>query len=73
MDTKTQKLSLAERLAAGGSLSIEELALVEGLGRTSVYKEIGAGRLRALKVGRRTIITAEARQEWKARLQSEAA
>jgi excisionase family DNA binding protein len=35
-----------------------------GIGVTKLYEEIKAGRLRALKFGNRTLITAEAQKEW---------
>lgn len=34
------------------------------IGRTKVYQEIREGKLKTLKVGRRTIITAQAADEW---------
>ncbi|MEY9532174.1 helix-turn-helix domain-containing protein [Sinorhizobium fredii] len=37
-------------------LGVEEAAEVIGIGRTSVYGEIKNGRLKAHKIGRRTII-----------------
>ena len=46
------------------SYSIAEAVAVTGLGRTSLYAEIGAGRLRATKCGRRTLIPAAALDEW---------
>jgi hypothetical protein len=38
------------------------------ISNTTLYKEIKSGRLVALKVGRRTIITAEAETNWLAAL-----
>jgi excisionase family DNA binding protein len=35
-----------------------------GIGRTKAYAEIAAHRLRAVKVGRRTLITHEAAEAW---------
>ena len=46
------------------SYSIAEAVSVTGLGRTSLYAEIGAGRLLASKCGRRTLIPAAALDEW---------
>lgn len=43
--------------------TIAEYAAAIGLGRTKVYEEIRAGRLRTVKVGRRTIITHTAAEE----------
>lgn len=40
--------------------SIREACQASSLGRTTLYKHISAGRLRAVRVGRRTIIPAEA-------------
>ncbi len=35
-----------------------------GVSRTQAYRELNAGRLKAIKRGNRTIITAEAAQAW---------
>jgi excisionase family DNA binding protein len=40
--------------------SIREACRVSSLGRTTLYNHIAAGRLRAVRVGGRTIIPAEA-------------
>lgn len=40
--------------------SIREACLASSLGRTTIYNHIAAGRLRATRVGGRTIIPAEA-------------
>lgn len=40
------------------SYSIAETVLLTGLGRSTIYEEIGSKRLRARKIGRRTIILA---------------
>ncbi len=48
--------------------TIDELCLVAKVGRTTVYKEIAAGRLIARKVGRRTIILPSDSQSWLAKL-----
>lgn len=46
------------------SWSIPEFAARHGIGQTSVYAEIKAGRLQARKMGARTIITREAEDAW---------
>jgi excisionase family DNA binding protein len=43
---------LEQRLAYG----IDELCKMASLGRTTLYKDIAEGRLRAVKNGRRTVI-----------------
>jgi excisionase family DNA binding protein len=48
--------------------SIEEFARLAGLGRTTVYQEIRNGRLRPLKVGKRTLVPADEARCWLARL-----
>lgn len=44
--------------------SIDAAAKASHTGRTKLYAEIRAGRLRAIKLGKRTLITAEALAEW---------
>lgn len=41
-------------------LSIDEAGAMLGLGRSFVYQEIAAGRLRSVKVGRRRLVSAAA-------------
>ncbi len=44
--------------------SVASAIRITGLGRTSLYREISAGRLIAHKVGRRTLIHAEDLDRW---------
>ena len=44
-------------------LSIEQAARALGIGRTALYSEIGAGRIRSVKVGRRRLIPSSAIRE----------
>lgn len=44
--------------------SIKEAANILGIGVTKVYKEIGEGRLKARKFGKRTLITGDALENW---------
>ena len=44
-------------------LSIEQAALALGIGRTALYSEIGAGRIRSVKVGRRRLVPSSAISE----------
>ena len=48
----------------GGALSVRDFCRWSSLGRTAVYEEIGRGRLKARKVGRRTIILFEDARRW---------
>jgi excisionase family DNA binding protein len=52
--------------------TIDEFGQAWRIGRTTVFKEISEGRLRALRVGRRTLITTEAEDEWHAARKAEA-
>jgi excisionase family DNA binding protein len=45
-------------------LTIDEAAKVMGLGKTRLYEELNACRLRGLKSGRKTLIPADAIDEW---------
>ncbi|MBL8226028.1 MAG: helix-turn-helix domain-containing protein [Chromatiales bacterium] len=47
------------------AMSVETFAKLHAIGRTTAYYEIKAGRLRAAKVGKRTLITAEAAADWR--------
>jgi excisionase family DNA binding protein len=44
-------------------LSIEQAAQALGIGRTALYSEIGAGRIRSVKVGRRRLVPSSAISE----------
>ena len=50
------------------AFSIPEFCRRYGIGRTNAYQEIAAGRLRAVKVGRRTLIAHDAAELWLAAL-----
>jgi excisionase family DNA binding protein len=47
---------------------IDDFCRLYGVGRTTAYQEIAAGRLRAVKVGRRTLVTHDAAEAWLAAL-----
>ena len=53
--------------------SIDDFAVAAGIGRTKVYAEIAAKRLRAKKIGSRTVIPAQAADEYFAALPDMAA
>ena len=54
----------AARGASQRGLSIEQFCERYGVGRTKAYAEIKSGRLRARKVGRRTILIQDDAEEW---------
>jgi excisionase family DNA binding protein len=49
-------------------MSVKEFAARCGIGRSKAYEEIAARRLRALKVGTRTIISEDDAEDWLTRL-----
>lgn len=51
----TQAAGAPQRL-----LSVGEAATLLGIGRSALYSEIGAGRLRSVKIGRRRLVPAQA-------------
>jgi len=48
--------------------SIAEAVEATGVGRSKLYQEIRSGRLRIVKVGRRTLILLRSLEEWAAAL-----
>jgi excisionase family DNA binding protein len=46
------------------AFSIKDFCDQYGIGRTTAYEEIKAGRLKAVKVGRRTLVPVESGQDW---------
>jgi excisionase family DNA binding protein len=46
------------------ALSVEDFCNSYGVGRTTAYEEISSGRLRAVKVGRRTLIPETSAADW---------
>jgi excisionase family DNA binding protein len=44
--------------------SVAEFCNRYGVGRTTTYEEIKAGRLQAVKAGKRTLVTADAAESW---------
>jgi hypothetical protein len=50
------------------AFTVEGFADAHEIGRSKVYDEINAGRLKARKVDNRTIITAEDAADWRANL-----
>ncbi len=50
------------------AFSVTQFCRGYGIGRTNAYAEIAAGRLRAVKLGRRTLISVDAAEAWLAAL-----
>lgn len=57
-----------QRRARQRAMSIAEFCEQYGLGRTKTYEELKSGRLRARKIGKRTIITEDDAEDWLLRL-----
>jgi len=67
--TKSQIFeSERQRGARQRAMSIDGFCKGYGIGRTKAYEEINAGRLKARKAGRRTVITADDAEDWLSRL-----
>ncbi len=47
-----------------GAMSVKQFGARYHLGHTKIYEEIGAGRLRAVKCGSRTLILAQDAKIW---------
>ena len=67
MEPKPSKAERQRRASQRG-LSIGEFCERYGPGRTTAYQEIKAGRLRARKCGKRTIIAEDDAERWLERL-----
>jgi excisionase family DNA binding protein len=50
--------------ASKKAYNIKEFCKCFSIGRSKIYAEIKAGRLRAIKIGRRTLITLADAEEW---------
>jgi hypothetical protein len=76
MDVETREMSKGtnisererQRRAWQRAMSVQAFCARYDIGRTKAYEEINAGRLKARKAGRRTIITADDAEEWLSRL-----
>jgi excisionase family DNA binding protein len=53
-----------QRRASQRAMSVRDFCKIYGIGRTSLYAEIAAGRLKVRKVGRRTLIGDDDAEEW---------
>lgn len=59
-DMELNMEKVTERIADNIEQACERL----GISKTLIYKELKAGRLKAFKTGRRTVITRQAQDEW---------
>jgi excisionase family DNA binding protein len=57
-----------QRRALQRAMSIAEFCERYGPGRTKTYEELKSGRLRARKIGKRTVITEDDAEDWLQRL-----
>jgi hypothetical protein len=64
MDGATKTKAEQERRDRQRAMSVVEFSHFYGPGRTTIYQEIKAGRLRARKCGKRTIITEDDAEDW---------
>ncbi len=55
---------MSGQIVAKKALSIPEAVEVTGVSRSTLYREIRDKRLKAIKVGRRTLVGREAIDEW---------
>ncbi|MGH7223682.1 MAG: helix-turn-helix domain-containing protein [Gemmataceae bacterium] len=71
--TLKRSISTSDDSAPGARLaySINDFCRLAGIGRSLTYSEIGRGRLETVKVGRRTLITRQAADEFFHRLERE--
>jgi excisionase family DNA binding protein len=46
------------------SYTLDEAVKLTGIGKTRLYEELNAGRLKAVKIGRRTLVPHKSLQEW---------
>lgn len=54
--------------AEGESFTVDSFCKAENIGHTKFYEEVNSGRLRAKKIGRKTIVLPEDRRKWRASL-----
>ena len=52
----------------GESYTVDEFCEVEKIGHTTFYQELNSGRLKAKKIGNRTVILPAERRRWRANL-----
>jgi hypothetical protein len=66
---KPTNISERERQrSASQRASLREFCSIYSLGRTHAYAEIRSGRLRARKLGRRTLVAVDDAEDWLGRL-----
>lgn len=64
------EVSVAERLATGGFLSIDEVAQWLGISRGMLYKQVRAGDLKLSRIGKRSLVSAAAAIAYRDKLEA---
>jgi excisionase family DNA binding protein len=62
--TTRVRASMTEAKVSKAAFSVEDFCRSYSVGKTTAYEEISAGRLHAVKVGRRTLIPETSAAEW---------
>jgi excisionase family DNA binding protein len=68
MNIRNSEAERQVRAPQRAAMSIDEFCQRHAVGRTTVYGQIKQGRLLALKVGKRTLITEDDAEDWLRRL-----
>jgi excisionase family DNA binding protein len=68
MNIRNSEAERQVRAPQRAAMSIDEFNQRHAVGRTTVYGQIKQGRLLALKVGKRTLITEDDAEDWLRRL-----
>ena len=56
---------IGQKMAADATLSLEEMCEWSGLSIRTIHAEIGSGRLRSHKIGRRRVVTPADARAWR--------
>jgi excisionase family DNA binding protein len=65
LNTRRRKMSVLQpQISPRGAMSIKDFTRWACICRTKVYEEIGAGRLKIHKVGRKTLVSYADAEQW---------
>ena len=56
--------TLTEKLPSQGAMTVQEFMAWASVSHTTVYRQIKSRKLRAIRCGRRTLITMDAAKSW---------